>query len=95
MFFKRMKLENQMIREIKSYAHVKDFPSMDAQYISKALSGYNKGGVFVELSLMQAMSTIEKYPDLYNHWDALMIKYKKLGLFPNWNIVLSIGGDSE
>ena len=88
MFFKRAKLERQLMEEIKSYAGVSEFPNNDAKAIADFLTSYNRGNEFVMLAVFRASSTLEKYPYLYKNWDNLMIKYKKLGLFPKWNIVI-------
>lgn len=83
---KRLKLEKQLMQEIKTYAHVSDFPISDAKVIADLIVAYNRGDGFVELGIMAAMSTLDKYPNLCQEWDNLMIKYHKLGLFPKWNI---------
>ena len=88
LFFKRAKLERQLMEEIKSYAGVKDFPYGDAKAIADFLSVYDRGKESVLMAAFSASRTIEKYPSLYRNWDNLMIKYKKLGLFPNWDIVI-------
>ena len=89
MFFtKRAKLERQLMEEIKSFAGVDEFPYEDAKVISDFLVAYNKGSDYVSLAAFSALDVIDKYPNLGNNWDELMIKYKKLGLFPNWNIVI-------
>ena len=87
-FFKKAKLERQLMEEIKSYAGVKEFPYNDAQAIAKFLTAYDRGKESVMIAVFSASRTIEKYPSLYNNWDRLMIKYKKLGLFPNWDIII-------
>ena len=86
LFFKKAKLERQMMEEIKTYAGVHDFPNNDAKAIADFLTAYNRGNEFVMLAVFSASRTLEKYPYLYRNWDNLMIKYKKLGLFPNWHI---------
>lgn len=83
-FSKKLKLERQLMEEIKSYAGVYEFPNDDAKEISKLLAAYNKGNGYLALAIMAGMDTLEKYPDLCNNWDELMIQYKKLGLFPKW-----------
>lgn len=88
MFFKRAKLERQLMKEIKNYAGVTEFPYNDAKVIADFLSAYNRGKEFVMLATFSASNTIEKYPNLYRNWDDIMIKYKKLGLFPNWDITI-------
>lgn len=88
MFFRRLKLERQLMNEIKSYAGVKEFPNNDAKKIADFLMSYDRGKEYVMLAALSASDTIEKYPNLYKNWDRLMIKYKKLGLFENWDIRL-------
>ena len=86
MLFKRVKLERQLMKEIKSYAGVVEFTNDDAKAIADFLTAYNRGKEFVMLAAFRASRTLEKYPYLYKNWDDLMIKYKKLGLFPKWDI---------
>lgn len=88
LFFKKAKLERQLMDEIKTYAGVKEFPLDDAKVISNYISAYNKGNTFIGMYMFSSLSVIEKYPKLFQNWDALMIKYKKLGLFPNWKVML-------
>ena len=88
LFFKKVKLEKALMAEIKSLAGVSDFPLDDAKSIARLLGSYDKGKSMVMITMMSCASVLEKYPDLYQNWDDLMIKYKKLGLFPNWDIVL-------
>ena len=88
MFFtKRNQLERQLMEEIKSYAGVKEFPYEDAKVISDFLVAYNKGNDFIDFAAFSALDTIDKYPNLSSNWYDLLIKYKKLGLFPKWKIV--------
>ena len=72
--------------EIKAIAKVDAFPYEDAKTIADLLVAYNKGTSFVMFKIMTAIDTLEKYPELDENWDDLMIKYKSLGLFPNWDI---------
>lgn len=94
-FLKKTKLERQLMEEIKSFAGVKEFPYDDAKALAEFLTAYNKGKVFVSLAAMKAFSTLEKYPNLLHNWDAIMIKYKKMGLFPNWDIIISDNNDGR
>ncbi|MBR0508235.1 MAG: hypothetical protein IJJ86_06460 [Clostridia bacterium] len=86
MLFKKLKLERQLMEEIKRYANVTEFPPSDARVIADFLNAYNRGNAFIMLTGPSAVGTLEKYPSLYRNWDNLMIKYKKLGLFPNWSV---------
>lgn len=79
-------LEQELINEIKSFAGVSEFPYEDAKTISDLLVAYGKGNNYVDLAMYSAVDVIEKYPNLCDNWDALMIKYKKMGLFPRWII---------
>ncbi len=98
-FLKKAKLERQLMDEIKTYAGVKEFPWDDAKILSNYLASYDKGmdyqRVFGWHETSKAFSTLEKYPNLLRNWDALMIKYKKLGLFPKWDIKLSDDNDGR
>ena len=85
MLFKKAKLEKQLMEEIKSLAGVNEFPYEDAASISNMLTNYNRNNI---LGVMANFSTLEKYPNLYDNWDELMLKYKRLGLFPNWDVKL-------
>ncbi len=85
-FLKRHKLEVQLMQEIKAYAGVKEFPYEDAVSISKVLTAYHNGNTDMYYLLFSGLSVLEKYPDLRENWDELMIRYKKLGLFPGWDI---------
>lgn len=87
-FLKKAKLQRQLIEEIKSYAGVLEFSQDDAKVISNYISAYEKGNTFIGMYMFSSLSVIEKYPKLFQNWDALMIKYKKLGLFPNWKVCL-------
>ena len=86
MFFKKAKLERELINEIKTYAHVEAFPERDSKVISDFLVSYKKGNEYMAFEALRALNTLEKYPDLYKVWDDLMKKYKKLGLFPKWRV---------
>ncbi len=86
LFFKKAQLERQLMDEIKSYAGVTEFPTKDAQILANTISAYGKGNAFITFAMMSAYDVIEKYPNLYNNWDDLMMKYKKLGLFPKWEV---------
>ena len=88
MFFRKLKLERQLMDEIKKYADVTEFPNNDAKVIADFLSSYDQGKERVMLAALSASNTIAKYPNLYRNWDNIMIKYKKLGLFKNWDIRL-------
>ena len=80
-------LEQQMMEEIKSFAGVSEFPFEDAKVIANLLATYEKGDKNqLNLVIMSAIDTIDKYPTLADNWDELMIKYKKLGLFPKWKV---------
>ena len=85
---KREKLEKQLMSEIRDLAGVVSFPLEDAKAISKLITvGYKRGDQdLINLGVMATHSTLEKYPNLLENWDELMIKYHKLGLFPNWHI---------
>lgn len=87
MFFKKAKLEKQLMNEIKSYAKVENFPYDDAKVLGDFLAAYKKGNAYVNFQAITALDTLEKYPELCDAWDQLMIKYKKQGLFPNWDVV--------
>ena len=86
LFTKKYQSEKQLMAEIKSYAGVNEFPLNDAKIISQLLVAYNKGEPFVGFAIMSSLSTLEKYPNLADNWDNLMIKYKRKGLFNRWNI---------
>lgn len=88
LFTKKLKLEKQLMAEIKALAKVDEFPYKDAKTIADLLVAYNKGSSFVAFSIMAALDTLEKYPDLADNWDDLMIKYKTLGLFPKWDVAI-------
>lgn len=89
------KLEKQLMAELKELAGVEDFPWEDAQVLSKLLAAYDRGDTtLVMLAVTGSESTLEKYPKLYDNWDDLMIKYHKLGLFPNWNIHIDTDDES-
>ena len=80
-------LEQQLTEEIKALAGVSEFPLDDAKVFANLLSVYEKGNLdLVSLTLYSAIDVIDKYPTLADNWDSLMIKYKKLGLFPRWNV---------
>ena len=85
-FLKKWSLEKKLIGEIKNYANVDEFPPDDAKNMSQLLLAYNRGEEYVNLAIMMYLDTLEKYPKLADNWDNLMIKYKKLGLFPQWNV---------
>ena len=87
MFGKRAKLERQLMQEIKDLAGVSAFPYEDARIIADIVNAYNKGNDAIGFAIMMLGGTLEKYEGLANDWDNLMIKYKKLGLFPNWNVI--------
>ena len=87
LFFKKAKLEKQLMAEIKALAEVTEFPYEDAKTISGLLVAYNQGNSHVMLNMMTAIDTLEKYPKLAGEWDNLMIKYKSLGLFPKWKVI--------
>lgn len=88
MFFsKKSNLEHQLMNEIITFAQVDSFPLEDAKAIADIISAYNRGNGFIDFALL-TNSVLEKYPNLYNNWDNIMLKYKKLGLFPNWNILV-------
>ena len=86
LFTKKYQLGKQLMAEIKSYAGVNEFPLNDAKIISQLLVAYNKGEPFVGFAIMSSLNTLEKYPNLADNWDNLMIKYKRKGLFNRWNI---------
>ena len=90
LFFKKAKIERQMMKEIKASAGVDEFPFEDAKIIAELLTAYERGKVFVSLAFFSPknMALFDKYPKLGENWDNIMIKYKKQGLFPNWDIVL-------
>jgi len=88
MLFKKAKLEKALMEEIKVLAGVSEFPLEDAKVIAQLVGRYNNSSAIVLLAMMSAMSVLEKYPNLYENWDNLMKKYKKLGLFPKWDVVL-------
>ena len=91
---KKEKLDKRLITEIKQLAGVYDLPWEDAQDIARLLQAYENGDIsLIGITMLGSMSTLEKYPELYSCWDDLMIKYHKLGLFPNWNI--SIGSNND
>ena len=86
LLFKKSKLEKELMEEIKSLAGVDVFPVYDARVLSDLLVAYGKGGAFIDAALMNSLRVFDKYPNLNDNWDNLMIKYKKLGLFPKWEI---------
>ena len=89
MFFsKKSNLEHQLMNEIITFAQVDSFPLEDAKVISDIISAYNRGNGFIDFALLTNRAVLEKYPNLYTNWDNIMLKYKKLGLFPNWNILV-------
>jgi len=88
MLFKKAKLEKALMEEIKVLAGVSEFPLEDAKVIAQLVGRYNNSSAIVLLAMMSAMSVLEKYPNLYENWDNLMKKYKKLGLFPKCDVVL-------
>ena len=88
MFFKKAKLERQLMAELKEYAHVDEFPYEDAMKFAKLVNAYNQGNGMINMTMMAYGSTIRKYPELAKNWDRVFIKYKKLGLFPGWDVVL-------
>ena len=90
LFLKKSKIERQMMKEIKASAGVGEFPFEDAKTIAELLTAYERGEVFVSLAFFSPknMALFDKYPKLGDNWDNIMIKYKKQGLFPNWDIVL-------
>ena len=81
LFFKKAKLERQLMNEIKSLAGVDEFPYNDAKTIAKLLVAYNRGKVYVNLVMISAIDVLEKYPNLCDNWDNTMIKYKKTWAF--------------
>ncbi len=82
-------LRQQLINEIKEYAGVADFPRADAHDLAELLNAYDRGNEFVQAAMLsEAAKVLSRYPGLYNNWDELMIKYKRMGFFPNWNIIL-------
>ena len=89
LFFKKSKLEHQMMEEIKSSAGVEEFPLEDAKTIAEILTSYGRGQEFVTLAFFSSknMAIFDKYPKLGDNWDNIMLKYKKLGLFPKWEVV--------
>lgn len=85
----KYKLEKQLMKEIKEYAGVKEFPWNDAKVFAKLISVYNKGDkALIVMAVMANLETLSQYPNLEEKWDDIMIKYKKLGLFPKWDIVI-------
>lgn len=89
LIFKKAKLEKELMAEIKTLAGVNEFPLDDAKTIAELVARYNNNANVVVLLVMSASSVLEKYPNLYDNWDNLMVKYKKLGLFPKWNVHLN------
>jgi len=88
MLFKKRKLEKALMEEIKVLAGVSEFSLEDAMVIGQLVARYNNSNEIVMMTMLSSMSVLEKYPNLYENWDNLMIKYKKLGLFPKWNVTL-------
>lgn len=78
---KKIKLEKELINEIKTAAGINYFPDEDAKKISEMLASYNRGPFFAHVDL----NILEKYPNLYKNWDSILSKYIKLGIFKNWN----------
>ena len=85
-FWKTVQLEKQLTKEMKSLAKVEYFPTEDAKVIGDLLTAYSNGNSAVEAQMAETMSTLKKYPELLEGWEQLLVKYKKLGLFPKWKI---------
>ena len=85
---KKLKLEIQLLNEIRALAKVNGFPHEDSETIAGLLSAYDEGSPFLDFKIMEALDTLDKYPELAANWDALMLKYKIRGLFPNWDIII-------
>ena len=84
--WKKHKLEKQLMEELKAAAGVGDaFPKEDALNLGRLLSWYNTGHTNFAYNML-AYETMEKYPGLVKQWDSIIVKYKKLGLFPKYNI---------
>ena len=77
------------MKEIKASAGVVEFPFEDAKTIAEISVAYGRGKEFVALAFFSPknIAIFDKYPKLYDDWDNIMIKYKKQGLFPNWDVV--------
>jgi len=93
MSFEKSKLEKQLMEEVLAYAGAKYLPFEDAKALSNLIAAYDKGSAFILLAMPTSYDVLEKYPNLYKNWDNMMIRYKKQGLFPNWDIELE--GDTE
>lgn len=84
--WKKYKLKNQLMEELKAAAGVgESFPYEDAVKLGRLLSWYDTGHTNFAYNML-AYKTIEKYPELVKQWDSIIVKYKKLGLFPKYNI---------
>jgi len=83
----KKRLEEQLMEEMKALAGVILFPFKDATTVANLLAAYEDGGLdLIEFQMMGSMFFFDRYPNLADEWDDLMIRYHNRGLFPNWNI---------